>query len=131
MPLGNSLQAAACLILCGAAFACAQVGNRPAPIASPTETTVVDGGLSTAPPISLPKVESSTTPNAAAELAPTGAQGTVSRQTHHMSTEIWKMSPSSLLGSTKREGNPPADSKLGLKGLLFHKIIIKKAESAE
>ncbi|HEX4808696.1 MAG TPA: hypothetical protein VH325_07195 [Bryobacteraceae bacterium] len=131
MAVRNLLQAMTCLILCGAALACAETSSRPAPIASPTETTVVDGGLGNAPAIALPTVESAPTSNSAAEFAHTGAQSIAARQTNHVTSEIWKMSPGSIFGSAKQDGNPPGNNKLSLKGLLFHKVTVTKTESAQ
>jgi hypothetical protein len=123
MAFCNSLSAAACLILCGAVFTRAQSPTRPSPIASATEITVVDGGLGTAPPIALPRVESGPTSNAAAELSHPFAQTTNAHQPAHLASRLFKIG---FAGGIVPETSPSGNNKLGLtklalKGLLIHK----------
>lgn len=119
MALCNSLQAAACLMFCAAALTCAENPNRPAPIASQTETTVVDGGLGTAPPIALPRVEKAPSWDASASFSRPFTQTTTSQKPARFANRLLKIG---LGGMVPMGPVPPSgNGKLGLKGLLMHK----------
>ena len=123
MTFRSSLQAAACLILCGATWARAEAPNRPTPIAGPAETSVIDGGLGSAPPIPLPRVESVPASNAAAELSRPFAQMTDAHQPSHLASRLFKIG---FGGAIRPDDSPSSNDKagsteLGLKGLLVHK----------
>jgi hypothetical protein len=138
MALCNSLQAAACLFLCAAGLACAQSPNRPTPIAGPTETAVVDGGLGAAPPIELPRVESAPASNAAADFSrPFAQMTTASHQPNGLATKLLKIGlggivpvPGMFPGAKREESEPPASgsSKLGLRRFLIHKTYVEATE---
>ena len=123
MAFRNSLHAATWLILCVANWARAEAPNRPIPVADPSETTVVDGGLGVAPPIALPRVESVPTSNAAAELSLPFASITNAHQPNHLAGRLFKISFGSAITSSDSSSSTdkPGSTKLGLKGLLIHK----------
>jgi len=119
MPLGTSVRAAACVILCFAASTWAQSPNRPAPIASTTETTVVDGGLGTAPPIALPRVENAPSWDASANLSRPFAQTMSAQKPQHFTNKLLRIGFGGMI--PMRPADPSANGKLGLKGLLMHR----------
>ncbi|HEX4228850.1 MAG TPA: hypothetical protein VHZ07_09270 [Bryobacteraceae bacterium] len=137
MALCKPLQVAACLFLC-AGLTPAQSLNRPAPIASPTETTIVDGGLGAAPAIELPRVESAPASNSAADFSrPFTQMTTASRQSNGLATKLLKIGlggivpvPGMFPGAKREESEPPApgSGKLGLKRFLVHKTYVETTE---
>lgn len=136
MALCNSLQAAACVFFCAAGLTSAQSLNRPAPIASPMEATVVDGGLGAAPAIELPRVESAPASNGAADFSRPFAQTTTaSHQSNGLATKLLKIGlggiipvPGILPGARNNEIPPSGNTKPGLKRFLMHKTAVEVSE---
>jgi hypothetical protein len=135
MALCNSLQAAACLFLCAAGLTNAQSLNRPVPIATPMETTVVDGGLGAAPAIELPRVESAPASNDAAGFSRPFAQMTApSHQTNSLATKLLKIGLGGIVPvpgmfpGQRREVNAspaPEGGRLSLKRFMIHKTYVE------
>jgi hypothetical protein len=137
MALCKPLQAAACLFLCAAGLTRAQSLNRPVPIAGPTETTVVDGSLGSAPPIDLPRVETAPASNSAADFSRPFAQMTAAtHQSNGLATKLLKIGlgaivpvPGMLPGTKREEGElPPPNSNKGLKRFLIHKTYVEATQ---
>ncbi|MGC2660367.1 MAG: hypothetical protein WA324_20635 [Bryobacteraceae bacterium] len=131
MALRIPLQATACLIVCATGLLCAEAPSRPTPIAASTETGVIDGGLGTAPAIALPRVETSSNANAAAELSHPFTPTTTVHQPNHLASRLLKIG---LGGTTMVSNNPntsSANGKFGLKGLLLHKTTSEAVNSGQ